>query len=76
MSLLEDAQNEVRRRYGLDPIKVSDCDPDRDPCPDCGAQNVPPAEAEVRDERDPMTRALLGELGMTETELRYLWGDR
>lgn len=36
-----------------------------------------PAEAVLRDERDPMTQQLQRELvPTTETELRALWGDR
>jgi hypothetical protein len=36
-----------------------------------------PAEAAIRDERDPLTPRLLAELDhYTESELRALWGDR
>lgn len=36
----------------------------------------PPAEAIVRDERDPLTPQLLDELGWTDNERRFAWGDR
>jgi len=36
-----------------------------------------PAEAAIRDERDPLTPGLLAELDhYTESELRLIWGDR
>lgn len=37
---------------------------------------APPAEALVRDERDPLTAQLLDELGWTDNERRFAWGDR
>lgn len=41
-----------------------------------GARSAP-AEAALRDERDPLTEGLLAELThYTEAELRALWGDR
>lgn len=39
-------------------------------------ETSPPAEAIVRDERDPLTPQLLDELGWTDNERRFAWGDR
>lgn len=49
---------------------VGEVDEDRD-----GSLTVP-AEAAVRDERDPLTPSLLRERGWTDPELRWAWGDR